>query len=422
MPDDADVTNADAPADETISPDARLLFAGKALRTFLFGFLSVVLALHLAERGFGAAGIGAVLTGTMIEDALLTIAISAWASRLGRRRVMVATAPLLALGGAVLALARSPWLLVAGAVVGTLSPTGQEAGAFSPLEQALLPEVVPSAWRTRAFAWYNVFGFLPAALGSLAAGGWLRAAAALGASRVDAYRGMFWVYACGGVALQLIYSRLSPDVDRPRAPPAAAARFGLHRSRGVVLQLAALQAADAFGGSFIIQSLLAYWFEQRFGVRPEMLGPLFFGTNLLSAASFLIASRVAARIGLLNTMVFTHLPSNVLLILVPLMPSFPLAALVLFLRHVLSQMDVPTRQAYAMALVAADERPAAAGFTSSARALSQSLGPFCSGLTFASAAAGTPFFLAGGIKIAYDLALYFRFRHVRLADADVGSP
>src|SRR5262249_25125559 len=162
---------------------------------------------------------------------------------------------------------------------------------------------------------------------------------AVGIRHADAYRGMLWTYAAGGVVLQLVYARLSPEIDRPRPAAAATARFGLHRSRGVVLQLAALQATDALGGSFLIQSLLAYWFALRFGVRPEMLGPVFFGTNLLSAASFLIASRVASRIGLLNTMVFTHLPSNVLLILVPLMPSFPLAALALFLRHVLSQMD-----------------------------------------------------------------------------------
>jgi hypothetical protein len=258
-----------------------------------------------------------------------------------------------------------------------------------------------------------VFGFLPAAIGSLAAAAWLKVATALGAADVHAYRSMLWFYAVGGLALQLIYTRLSVGFDAPATSAASGRRtLRLHRSRWIVVQLSALQAMDAFAGSFIVQSLLAYWFYVRFGVGVETLGPLFFGTNLLSALSFLVASRVAEKVGLLNTMVFTHLPSNVLLLLVPLMPSFPLAALVLLARHVLSQMDVPTRQAYTMALVVADERAAAAGFTSSARALAQSLGPLCSGAVFRTAAMGLPFFLAGGLKILYDLLLYFRFRSI----------
>ena len=184
-----------------------------------------------------------------------------------------------------------------------------------------------------------------------------------------------------------------------------------------MLHLAALQSLDAFAGGFIMQSLLAYWFHVRFGVGPELLGPLFFGTNLLSALSFLVASRVADRVGLLKTMVFTHLPSNVLLLAIPFMPTFALAALVLLARHVLSQMDVPTRQAYTMILVSPDERPAAAGVTSSARALAQSVAPFLSGLALATAGTGLPFFCAGGLKIVYDLALYARFRSVPLRES-----
>jgi hypothetical protein len=192
--------------------------------------------------------------------------------------------------------------------------------------------------------------------------------------------------------------------------------MGLHRSRRIVFELAGLQALDSLAGGFIVQSLLVYWFHLRFGVGAGMLGPLFFGTNLLSAVSFLVAARVAARVGLLNTMVFSHLPSNVLLCLVPLAPSFPLAAALLLARHLLSQMDVPTRQAYTMALVAPDERPAAAGFTTSARGLAQAVAPVITGVALQRAASGLPFFLAGGLKIAYDLALYFRFRNVKLPD------
>jgi MFS family permease len=399
--------------------------------------LSVVLPLYLLRRGLSAPLIGAVLTATLVEDALFTALISAFAERLGRRRVLVVVPLFLTLAGVLLAVATQPWLLIVAAVLGTLSPSGQEAGPFSPLEQAALPESVPAAARTRAFAWYNLFGFLPSALGALAVGAWMAAARQFGLGDLEAYRWLLGVYAALGVALSLLYSRLSSptedrgrqtedgqvsDVRRPPSvvlrPPSSVPqrRFGLHRSRGIVFQLAGLQAVDAFAGGFIVQSLLVYWFHRRFGIGPEVLGPLFFGTNLLSAASFLIAARVAERFGLLNTMVFTHLPSNVLLALVPLMPSLPLAGGLLLARHLLSQMDVPTRQAYTMALVAPDERAAAAGFTTSARAAAQAVAPLFTGFALARAATGLPFFLAGGLKVLYDLALYWRFRRVVLPD------
>jgi MFS family permease len=402
-----------------LTQDGRLLFAGRALRTFGFGYLSVILTLYLADRGLSAPQIGAVLTATLVEDALATTFLAAVADRVGRRRVLIVTPLFLTLAGVLMAVAHAPWLLIIGAVAGTLSPGGQEAGPFSPMEQAVLPETVPLEERTRAFAWYNVFGFLPAALGALAVGDWLAVARRVGQGDLAAYRGLLWLYAGSGVVLSLLYTRLSPAVEVPAEKERAnirsrSARLGLHRSRGIVLQLAGLQAVDALAGGFVVQSLLAYWFHRRYGAGPEMLGPLFFGTNLLSAVSFLVAARIAERFGLLNTMVFTHLPSNVLLAVVPLLPSFPLAAAALLTRHLLSQMDVPTRQAYTMALVAPDERSAAAGFTTSARALAQAAAPVFSGFALARAVTGLPFFLAGGLKIAYDLALYFRFRRVLL--------
>jgi MFS family permease len=400
-----------------LSRDGRLLFAARALRTFAFGGLSVVLALSLASRGLSSAQIGLVFTATMVEDALLTMLLSSLATRIGPARIMAWTAPLITVGGILLAVADRPLVLIAGAVLGTLSPNGQEAGPFSPMEQSILPDTVPASARNRAFSWYNVFGFLPAALGSLAAGAWLQSARLLGVGDLAAYRVMSWAYAAAGLLLALLYARLSrsrgAEVASPREKSAVGSR-GLHRSRRIVLELSALQGLDALAGGFIMQSLLAYWFHLRFGVGPEVLGALFFGTNLLSAVSFLAASRVADRVGLLNTMVFTHLPSNVLLLAVPFMPSFPLAAAVLLARHVLSQMDVPTRQAYTMALVAPEERPVAAGLTSSVRALAQSLAPAISGFSMVTAAVGLPFFIAGGLKIVYDLGLYARFRGVPL--------
>jgi MFS family permease len=394
------------------------------LRTFCFGWLSLVLALYLAARGLSPAAIGAVFTATLVEDALLTVVVSAFAVRLGRRRVLIAAALAMAAGGVLLALAEGRALVILAAVVATVSLSGQEAGPFSPLEQSLLPGAVPARERTRAFAWYNVFGFVPAGLGALAAGGWLAVASRRGLSEAAAHRGVVAVYVAGALLLAALYTRLPPSVDAAAAPPAAVARpwLGLHRSRGAVLQLSALQALDSFGGGFVVQSLLVYWFHLRFGAPPEALGPLFFGTSVLSAVSFPLAARVAARIGLLNTMVFTHLPSNVLLMLVPVAPSLPSAAALLLARHLLAQMDVPTRQAYAMALVAPDERAAAAGFTASARSLAQALSPAFTGFALARAATGIPFYLAGGLKIVYDLALYFRFRRLALPADETASP
>lgn len=400
-----------------LSGAGRLIFAGRALCSFCFGWLSVVLALFLDRRGFSAAEIGAVFSATMIEDALLTMLLSTVAARLGPARVMAATAPLMTLGGLVLATADSRGWLVVGAVLGTLSPNGQEAGPFAPMEHALLPDTVRSGTLVRVFGWYNVFAFLPAAAGAAAAGGWLGWQLRSGVAEVAAQQRMLLGYAGAGVVLSLLYVRLARWFGPPTsvAPATAGGVLGLGRSRRHVLELAGLQAVDALAGGFVVQGLLVYWFRLRFGASPEALGALFFGTGLLSALSFLVATRVAERVGLLNTMVFTHLPSNLLLLLVPLMPSFGSAAAMLLGRHLLSQMDVPTRQAYTMALVAAPERPAASGLTASVRALAQACAPALSGLTMLTPTA-LPFLLAGGLKIAYDLALFLRFRSVPLRE------
>jgi MFS family permease len=407
-----------------LSREGRLLFACRALRTFCFGWLSLALALFLAARGLSAAAIGAVFTATLVEDALLTMAVSAYAVRLGRRRVLVACALAMALGGAVLAIAENRAWVVVAAVLATVSLSGLEAGPFSALEVSLLPSTAPAPARTRVFAWYNVFGYVAAALGALAGGAWLAAAARVGLADVTAYAAVLWIYVAGALVLALAYTRLPASFDAPAARgPDAGARpwLGLHRSRGAVLQLSALQALDSFAGGFVVQSLLVYWFHLRFGAEPGELAAVFFGTNLLSAVSFPLAARVADRIGLLNTMVFTHLPSNVLLILVPLAPSLTIAAALLLARHLLAQMDVPTRQAYTMALVAPDERAAAAGFAVSVRALAQAVSPVLSGYALARVAGGLPFYLAGGLKILYDLVLYARFRRVALPADDGAS-
>jgi len=408
-----------AHASVALTPAGRLLFAARALRSFSFGWLSVILALYLAGRGLTATQIGAVFTATMVEDALLTMFLATVAARVGPARLMALTAPLIALGGVLLATASSPWLLLTGAVLGTLSPNGQDAGPFSPLEHSLLPGSVRSGSTVRVFALYNLVAFASAATGAAAAGLALGWSGRQGIPELSAQRSMLVAYAVAGLVLTGLYLWLTARQAREPAPPPreATGALGLGRSRGVVLQLAGLQGLDALAGGFIMQSLIVYWMRLRFGASPEALGALFFGTNLLSALSFLAASRVAERFGLLHTMVFTHLPSNVLLLLVPFMPSFGSAAAVLLARHLLSQMDVPTRQAYTMALVAPEERAAAAGFTVSVRALAQAAAPFFSGATMAAAATPLPFVLAGGLKIVYDLLLFFRFRSVALPEA-----
>jgi MFS family permease len=407
-----------------LSFEGRLIFLGRALRSFAFGWLSVILALYLSERGLSAGEIGAVFSATMVEDAVLTIFLSTLAGRVGPARVMAAAAPLIALGGLMLATAESRAVLFVGAVLGTLSPNGQEAGPFAPMEQALLPRFVRSGPVVRVFGWYNVFAFLPAAAGAAASGGVLGWALARGTATVSAQRGMLLAYAVMGLVLTGLWAVLAA-LTREHAADAMPAldNMGLRGSRPMVLQLAGLQGLDALAGGFVMQGLLAYWFHLRFGARPEALGALFFGTNLLSAVSFLGAARIAERVGLLNTMVFTHLPSNLLLIGVPFMPSFASAAVLLLARHLLSQMDVPTRQAYTMALVAPEERAAASGITAGVRALAQACAPTIAGLTLFAAAGSAPFLLAGGLKIAYDLALFFRFRSVSIRlDAPAAAP
>ena len=404
--------------------DGALIFTGRAVRTFSLGALSLALPLLLKHRGLSAASLGGVLTATLVEDALLTAAVTAVAPRWGRRRLLILSAIPMMAGGLALALARDTAWLLAAVVVAVVSSNGQDAGPFSPLEVALLPDTVSARRQTRAFAWLNVAGFLPAALGALAAGQWIRMATASGVAFEDALRGVVWAYVASGVALALVYAGLSRGVERPSAPATAGPPrrwLGLHRSRRIVLHLAGLQALDALAGGFVAQSLLVYWFDQRFGAGPEVLGRLFFGTQVLSALSFLAAARLAERVGLLHTMVFTHVLSNVLLAAVAVMPTMRLAAAALLCRHLFSQMDVPTRQSYTMALVAPDERAPAAGLTTAVRGLAQSVSPVLTGIALAHAAFGLPFFLSGGLKIAYDLALFARFRRVPLPAVD-GRP
>jgi len=400
-----------------LGPDGRLLFATRALRMFSYGFLSVVLVLYLAGLGFSEGHIGLLLTLTLVGDVLVSLWITLHADRLGRRRMLILGSALMLMAGVPFALSGDFTVLVLAATVGVISPSGNEVGPFLAIEQAALSQVLPEARRTGVFAWYHLAGAFATALGALAGGWTAQALQAAGLSPVASYRALVYAYAAMGLVLAVLFTGVSGAVE---APPSSvvAGRLGLHASSGVVFRLSALFSLDAFAGGFVIQSLVAYWFHRRFGVEPGLLGSIFFAANLLAGLSALYAVRLAAKIGLIRTMVFTHIPSNVLLILVPLMPNLPLAIGVLLLRFSISQMDVPTRQAYTMQAVAPDERSAAAGVTGIARTTGAAISPVLAGPMFAlPALAGLPFFLAGGLKLLYDLLLYRSFKA-----SDAGAP
>ena len=402
--------------------NGRLLFATRILRMFGYGFLAVVLVLYLAGIGLEPTPIGLILTLTLLGDTLISLWLTTRADRFGRRLVLIAGSLLMVAAGVVFASTDIFVVLVLAGVIGVISPTGNEVGPFLAVEQAALSQSIPDVRRTPTFAWYNLVGYVATALGALAAGVVSQILIAAGVIAVDAYRWVVIGYSVVGVLMALLFRMVGPEIEAPVRPAAAddrvVRRFGLGtRSRGIVTRLSALFALDAFGGGFIPQSLMAYWFHLKFGVEPAVLGAIFFAANLLAAVSSLSASRIAARIGLVNTMVFTHLPSNVLLILVPLMPTLPLAVLVLLLRFSLSQMDVPTRQSYVMAVVEPDERSAAAGVTGIARTTGAAISPALSAPLVASTGlAGLPFYLAGGLKIVYDLLLYRSYTSGRAPD------
>ncbi len=403
-----------------LTPDGEFLFITRIARMFGYGFLSVVLVLYLAQVGLKETQIGLLLTLTLIGDTIISLWITTNADRIGRRRMLIAGAFLMVFAGALFAITRNFVFLLTAATIGVISPSGYEVGPFLSIEQAALSQIVPDERRTRIFAYYNLVGSFATALGALAGGGLVQSLQDSGVTPLGSYRMIVIGYAVIGLLLGGLFTRLSSAVEvSVNADPAHLTssfktRFGLHRSQRVVFKLSALFSIDAFAGGFVLQSILAYWFHVRYNVQPGVLGSIFFGANILAGISALSAVWVASKIGLIRTMVFTHIPSNILLILVPLMPSLPLAITLLLMRFSISQMDVPTRQSYTMAVVDPDERSAAAGITGIARTTGASLSPVLTGPLLANAALlSVPFFLSGGLKIVYDLLLYRSFKTVK---------
>jgi MFS family permease len=399
--------------------DAWLLFVTRFIRLFAYGALSVVLVFHLVAIGVTEAAVGLLLSATLVGDTAVSLALTTRADRIGRRRTLVLGAVLMAAAGLVFAFTEQWWLLLIAGTIGVISPSGHEVGPFLSIEQTALSQLVGDQRRTTVFAWYSLTGSVATALGALAGGAMAQPLPTATMTSADEYRSVLLLYAGLGVVLAFVFARLSRDLEPFRTASLAprgilAALSGVDKSRRTVWNLSALFALDSFGGGFVVQGFAAYWFHLRFGLDPAALGVLFLVANLLAGCSSLIAAWCAARIGLINTMVATHLPSNVLLILVPLMPTLPLAVAVLLLRFSISQMDVPARQSYIMAVVAPEERSAAAGITGVARTLGAALSPVFAGALLAHPEwIDMPFFIAGTLKIVYDLLLYRGFVAVR---------
>jgi len=402
----------------------RLLFFIRCLRMLSFGLVSVILVFFLSSIGMSVVAIGLLLSLTLVGDTVLSLCISLVADRIGRRRMLVLASMLMVFAGLAFMASDNFWFLLLAATIGVISPSGNESGPFLAIEQAAVAELVPQVKRTSFFAWYNLGASFSTAAGALA-GGWI--AELLHQQNVgetSAYRYIFIAYVGIAVIMMVLTILLGTEVETKSTRDTRlsrssrfsfrqllSSRLGLHTSKGMVLKLAALFSLDAFAGGMVMQSLLAYWLHLRFGADTAVLGTIFFIANILAGFSALCAGALAKRIGLINTMVFTHIPSNVLLMLIPFMPSLEWAIALLLMRFAISQMDVPTRQAYTMAVVEPDERSAAAGITGMARTTGSSLSPLIQGLmTPAMLFGGVALMVAGGLKIVYDVLLYFSFK------------
>ena len=386
----------------------RLLWV-RGLRAFGDGYVSLVLPVYLLTLGLSPLDVGVIATATLLGSAALSLAVGLHAQRIGYRTLLLGAAALMAATGFSFAVLTDFWPLLIVAVVGTLNPSSGDVSVFLPLEQALLAQAAADKERTALFARYSVVGALVGAVGALFAGAPDLLAQTMAIGVKPALQAMFVLYGVLGIAAGLVYWRLPHD----RGPQGRAPAAPLGKSRRIVFTLAGLFSLDAFGGGFIVQSMLALWLFERFQLSTVIAGTIFFWSGVFSAISYLVAVRIAKRIGLVNTMVFTHLPANVLLLLIPFVPQLAWVIALLLVRSALSQMDVPTRGSYVMAVVTPAERPAAASVTSVPRSLASAVSPLLAGFLLGVSTFGWPLFIAGAVKIAYDLSLLATFRAVR---------
>jgi MFS family permease len=392
-----------------MSPHVRRLLWVRGLRAFGDGFVSLLLPLYLIELGLGPFEVGAITAGTLLGSGVLTLVIGLSAHRFRLRTMLLCATFMMAATGLGFAVVTNFWPLLLIAVVGTLNPSSGDVSVFLPLEQAALAHVAGDRQRTALFARYSLVGALVAALGALFAGLPELMVDAAGMSMQFALQLMFGLYGAIGLVAATIYRKLPADF----ATDAQASTAPLRESKRIVYVLAALFSLDAFGGGFIVQSMLALWMFEKFQLSVGIAATIFFWTGVFTAFSYLLAVRIAKRFGLINTMVFTHLPSSVLLVLIPLMPDLGWVIVLLLVRSALSQMDVPTRSSYVMAVVSPSERAAAASITSVPRSLASSISPLVAGYLLQVSTFGWPLIIGGVVKIVYDLLLLGMFRAVR---------
>jgi MFS family permease len=395
----------------------RRVLLARGVRAFADGYVSLLLPLYLLDLGYSPLQVGVLATATLLGSGLLTLLVGLHGHRYEYRTVLLGATLLMTATGIGFSTVTQYWPLLLIAIVGTLNPSSGDVSVFLPLEHAALSRSVDDRQRTAVFARYSLVGALAGACGSLVAGTPALLPELLGVSATGSLKFMFVLYAVLGVATTFIYRGLPKDTKSEARRPTAA----LTRSRKHVYTLAALFSLDAFGGGFVVQSMVALWLYQRFGLSAASVGVIFFWTGLLAAASFLVAVRLARRIGLVNTMVFTHIPANLCLIAVPFVPALGFVIALLFVRSALSQMDVPTRSSYVMAIVSPEERPAAASITSVPRSLASALSPTLAGYLLGLSAFGWPLVAAGALKIFYDLLLLFMFRTVRPPEEHPGG-
>jgi MFS family permease len=381
----------------------------RALRAFADGYVSLVLPVYLISLGLSAFQVGVIATATLLGSAALSLGVGMVAHRAGHRTLLTAAAALMAATGFTFAAASDFWPLLVIAVVGTLNPSSGDVSVFLPLEQSLLAHTVEDSRRTSIFARYSLVGALVGALGALFAGAPDFAVKLLHVEPKTALQAMFLLYGAIGIVSAIVYRKLPLSHASEARTPAAP----LGKSRRVVFTLAALFSLDAFGGGFVVQSMLALWLFERFDLSTVVAGTIFFWSGVFSALSYLVAVRIAKKIGLVNTMVFTHLPANLMLVAMPFVPDLAWVIVLLLARSALSQMDVPTRGSYVMAVVTPAERPAAASITSVPRSLASAVSPLLAGAMLGASTFGWPLLIAGATKIVYDLSLLATFRAVR---------
>jgi len=395
------------------TPDAARLVAARAMRGFADGFVSVYLAAYLQLLGLSAVQVGAIVTATLLGSAALTLVVGLIAHRVPARRVLQGATVLMLATGVGFALVSDFWPLLLIGFAGTLNPTAGDVSVFLPTEQSVLAAEVAAANRTALFARYTLGGMLLGAFGALASGLPEVVARHYGWPLVDALRIGFLLYGVVAVGIAVLYRGLRHGTEPTAGAPSAAP---LQQSRAIVLRLTALFSLDSFGGGFAVDSMLALWLLLRFDLPLPVAGGVFFGARLLSAFSQLVSPRLAARFGLIETMVFTHIPANIFVIVAAFMPTAPLAVTFLLLRMAFSQMDVPARQSYVMAVVPPEERAAAASVTNVPRSLASALSPLLAGVLLQYSTFGWPLICAGVLKLTYDVLLLILFRRVRPGD------